>query len=154
MVVPVVLDGGADDPQVPSVLPREGDFGESGALFVIFQGGPEPATVALKGSRGPGREHAAAAHQSLDLEARIQAPGVEGLCHISEIDRDEGLSLAEMFNQSQAVNCRILRVDWHESRIGLSMHGIDQDETIEESGDVAGDSAPTWDSASSPRPAG
>ncbi len=26
------------------------------------------------------------------------APGVEGLCHISEIDRDEGLSLAEMFS--------------------------------------------------------
>jgi small subunit ribosomal protein S1 len=70
------------------------------------------------------------------------APGVEGLCHISEIDRDEGLSLAEMFNQSQAVNCRILRVDWHESRIGLSMHGVDQDETIEESGEGAAASAP------------
>jgi predicted RNA-binding protein with RPS1 domain len=71
------------------------------------------------------------------------APGVEGLCHISEIDRDEGLSLAEMFNQSQAVNCRILRVDWHESRIGLSMHGVDQDETIEESSEGAAASAPT-----------
>lgn len=55
------------------------------------------------------------------------APGVEGLCHISEIDRDEGLPLAEMFSTGQAVQCRILRVDWHESRIGLSMHGIDQD---------------------------
>jgi small subunit ribosomal protein S1 len=55
------------------------------------------------------------------------APGVEGLCHISEIDRDEGLSLAEMFSAGQTVMCRILRVDWHESRIGLSMHGVDQD---------------------------
>ena len=55
------------------------------------------------------------------------APGVEGLCHISEIDRDEGLSLAEMFATGQAVRCRILRVDWHESRIGLSMHSIEQD---------------------------
>ncbi|MGD9252753.1 MAG: 30S ribosomal protein S1 [Holophagae bacterium] len=71
------------------------------------------------------------------------APGVEGLCHISEIDRDEGLSLAEMFNQSQAVNCRILRVDWHESRIGLSMHGVDQGEAPEESADGADASAPT-----------
>ncbi len=56
------------------------------------------------------------------------APGVEGLCHISEIDRDQGLPLAEMFNTGQPVQCRILRVDWHESRIGLSMHGIDQDD--------------------------
>jgi small subunit ribosomal protein S1 len=55
------------------------------------------------------------------------APGVEGLCHISEIDRDEGLSLAEMFSAGQTVRCRILRVDWHESRIGLSMHSIEQD---------------------------
>jgi len=54
------------------------------------------------------------------------APGVEGLCHISEIDRDEGLSLAEMFAPGQAVRCRILRVDWHESRIGLSMHAVEQ----------------------------
>ena len=30
------------------------------------------------------------------------APGVEGLCHISEIDRDEGLSLAEMFTARSA----------------------------------------------------
>ena len=56
------------------------------------------------------------------------APGVEGLCHISEIDRDQGLPLAEMFSTGQPVQCRILRVDWHESRIGLSMHGIDQDD--------------------------
>jgi small subunit ribosomal protein S1 len=55
------------------------------------------------------------------------APGVEGLCHISEIDRDEGLSLAEMFSAGQPVRCRILRIDWHESRIGLSMHGVEQD---------------------------
>jgi small subunit ribosomal protein S1 len=68
------------------------------------------------------------------------APGVEGLCHISEIDRDEGLSLAEMFSQGQVVNCRILRIDWHESRIGLSMHGVDQEEAVEAA--VASESAP------------
>ncbi len=56
------------------------------------------------------------------------APGVEGLCHISEIDRDESLSLAEMFSTGQQVMCRILRIDWHESRIGLSMHGVQQDD--------------------------
>jgi small subunit ribosomal protein S1 len=64
------------------------------------------------------------------------APGVEGLCHISEIDRDDGLSLAETFTPGQRVQCRILRVDWHESRIGLSMHGVQQDE-IPEAGTAA-----------------
>jgi small subunit ribosomal protein S1 len=55
------------------------------------------------------------------------APGVEGLCHISEIDREGGLNLAEMFTTGQAVACRILRIDWNENRIGLSMHGIPQE---------------------------
>jgi small subunit ribosomal protein S1 len=59
------------------------------------------------------------------------APGVEGLCHISEIDRDEGLSLAEMFSAGNQVQCRILRVEWHENRIALSMHGLQQDESPE-----------------------
>jgi small subunit ribosomal protein S1 len=59
------------------------------------------------------------------------APGVEGLCHISEIDRDEGLSLAEMFSPGIQVKCRILRVEWHENRIALSMHGLNQDESQE-----------------------
>ena len=60
------------------------------------------------------------------------APGVEGLCHISEIDREEGLALAEVFSTGQRVRCRILRVDWHESRIGLSMHAVEQDGVEEE----------------------
>ncbi len=55
------------------------------------------------------------------------APGVEGLCHISEIDREGGLNLAEMFTTGQPVACRILRIDWNENRIGLSMHGIPQE---------------------------
>jgi len=60
------------------------------------------------------------------------SPGVEGLCHISEIDRDSGLSLAEMFIQGQRVRCRILRIDWNENRIGLSMHGVSQEGAEEE----------------------
>jgi small subunit ribosomal protein S1 len=74
------------------------------------------------------------------------APGVEGLCHISEIDRDEGLALAEMYSAGQAVRCRILRVDWHESRIGLSMHAVEQDGvedevTVETAESAAADTA-------------
>ncbi len=71
------------------------------------------------------------------------APGVEGLCHISEIDRDEGLALAEMFTTGQAVQCRILRVDWNESRIGLSMHNLDQDAAAEETATDDDDGAAT-----------
>jgi len=56
------------------------------------------------------------------------APGVEGLCHISEIDRDGGLTLAETFMSGQNVTCRILRIDWNENRIGLSMHSVEQDD--------------------------
>jgi len=65
------------------------------------------------------------------------SPGVEGLCHISEIDRDTGASLLEIFSQNQAVRCRILRIDWNENRIGLSMHGLSQDEAEDDVASVA-----------------
>jgi small subunit ribosomal protein S1 len=71
------------------------------------------------------------------------APGVEGLCHISEIDRDASLALAEMFATEQAVRCRILRIDWHESRIGLSMHTVEQDGVVDRSGGDVSDSVGT-----------
>jgi small subunit ribosomal protein S1 len=64
------------------------------------------------------------------------APGVEGLCHISEIDRDGGLTLAEVFIPAQNVTCRILRIDWNENRIGLSMHSVDQDDDGETTASV------------------
>lgn len=66
------------------------------------------------------------------------SPGVEGLCHISEIDRDTGASLLEIFSQNQAVRCRILRIDWNENRIGLSMHGLSQTEAEDEIASDAG----------------
>jgi small subunit ribosomal protein S1 len=70
-------------------------------------------------------------------------PGVEGLCHISEIDRESGLSLAEMFVSGQRVACRILRVDWNENRIGLSMHGVSEEdaERAEEAAETAASAA-------------
>jgi len=60
------------------------------------------------------------------------SPGVEGLCHISEIDRESGLALAEIFAPGQRVRCRILRIDWNENRIGLSMQGVSQDGAAED----------------------
>ncbi len=65
------------------------------------------------------------------------APGVEGLCHISEIDRDKELSLGETFLANQKVWCRILRIDWNESRIGLSMHSVTRDDGDDDSGAAA-----------------
>ncbi len=66
------------------------------------------------------------------------APGVEGLCHISEIDLDSGMMLQEMFSPGQKVLCRILRIDWNDNRIGLSMHGVSQDGAGEAAAPAAG----------------
>ncbi len=76
------------------------------------------------------------------------APGVEGLCHISEVDRDPGATLAEVFAPGQKVRCRILRIDWNDNRIGLSMHGVSQDEVEDDSaGTVSDSTSPAIDTA-------
>jgi len=74
------------------------------------------------------------------------APGVEGLCHISEIDRDGVETLAEVFSPGQKVRCRILRIDWNENRIGLSMNSVSQSDAEEEF-EGAGESAGVADTA-------
>jgi len=54
------------------------------------------------------------------------APGVEGLCHVSEVERHGTQPLSAAFGRGQAVRCRLIRVDWNEKRIGLSLRGIPQ----------------------------
>jgi small subunit ribosomal protein S1 len=56
------------------------------------------------------------------------APGVEGLCHVSEVERHGTQPLSAAFNRGQTVRCRLIRVDWNEKRIGLSLRGIPQPE--------------------------
>ncbi len=56
------------------------------------------------------------------------APGVEGLCHVSEVERHGTQPLSGGFNRGQEVRCRLIRVDWNEKRIGLSLRGIPQPE--------------------------
>jgi len=56
------------------------------------------------------------------------APGVEGLCHVSEIERRGNQALAGLFERGQKVRTRLIRVDWNERRIGLSLRGIQQPE--------------------------
>jgi small subunit ribosomal protein S1 len=60
------------------------------------------------------------------------APGVEGLCHISEIERLGSQPLAEVYSRGQRVRTRLIRVDWNEKRIGLSLRGIPQPEPEQE----------------------
>lgn len=59
------------------------------------------------------------------------APGVEGLCHISEVERVGTQPLTQGFNRGQRVRTRLIRIDWNEKRIGLSLRGIDQPEPDE-----------------------
>ena len=59
------------------------------------------------------------------------APGVEGLCHVSEVERHGTQALTTAFTRGQAVRCRLIRVDWNEKRIGLSLRGIAQPDPSE-----------------------
>jgi len=56
------------------------------------------------------------------------APGVEGLCHISEVERRGNQPLSAAFERGQRVRTRLIRIDWNEKRIGLSLRGIPQPE--------------------------
>lgn len=56
------------------------------------------------------------------------APGVEGLCHVSEVERLGGGSLADEFPKGRKLRCRLIRLDFAERRIGLSLRGISQPE--------------------------
>lgn len=60
------------------------------------------------------------------------APGVEGLCHVSEVERLSSGPLAEEFPKGRKVRCRLIRLDFAERRIGLSLRGITQPEWKEE----------------------
>jgi small subunit ribosomal protein S1 len=59
------------------------------------------------------------------------APGVEGLCHISEVERRGNQPLSAGFERNQVVRTRLIRIDWNEKRIGLSLRGITQPEAAE-----------------------
>ncbi|MFI5143478.1 MAG: 30S ribosomal protein S1 [Thermoanaerobaculales bacterium] len=59
------------------------------------------------------------------------APGVEGLCHISEVERHGNQALSALFERGQRVRTRLIRIDWNEKRIGLSLRGIPQPEPTE-----------------------
>jgi small subunit ribosomal protein S1 len=53
------------------------------------------------------------------------AEGVEGLAHISEIDRDPGAKLDRLFNPGEPVRVRVIKIDWNEKKIGLSLRDVE-----------------------------
>jgi small subunit ribosomal protein S1 len=52
--------------------------------------------------------------------------GVEGLAHISEIPRDPKVKLDRIFRPGDEVRARIIKIDWTEKKIGLTLKDVDQ----------------------------
>ncbi|HUP66352.1 MAG TPA: 30S ribosomal protein S1 [Thermoanaerobaculia bacterium] len=53
--------------------------------------------------------------------------GVEGLVHVSEVEREGRLKLDQIFNPGDRVRTRIIKIDWAEKKLGLTMRDVSQD---------------------------
>jgi len=53
------------------------------------------------------------------------ADGVEGLAHISEIGRDGSTRIEEMFHPGDPIRARVIKLDWAEKKIGLSLRDVE-----------------------------
>ena len=52
------------------------------------------------------------------------AEGVEGLAHVSEVQRDPKLKLDKAFHPGEQIRVRIIKIDWTERKIGLSTRDV------------------------------
>jgi small subunit ribosomal protein S1 len=52
------------------------------------------------------------------------ADGVEGLAHVSEVQRDPKMKLDKTFKVGDAIRVRIIKIDWTERKIGLSTRDV------------------------------
>ena len=52
------------------------------------------------------------------------AEGVEGLAHVSEIQRDPKVKLDKAFKVGDPIRVRIIKIDWTERKIGLSTRDV------------------------------
>ncbi|MBI2213707.1 MAG: 30S ribosomal protein S1 [Acidobacteria bacterium] len=83
--------------------------------------------------------------------------GVEGLAHISEIPRDPKVKLDRIFRPGDEVRARIIKIDWTEKKIGLTLKDVDQPNREESRGtadDAASDEAATHEAATDEPAAG
>src|SRR5437870_3887405 len=53
------------------------------------------------------------------------ADGVEGLAHVSEIQRDSKQKLDKAFHIGEPVRARIIKIDWNDKKIGLSTRDVE-----------------------------
>jgi small subunit ribosomal protein S1 len=57
---------------------------------------------------------------SFGIFARLEE-GLEGLVHVSEMELGNGATVREFFQEGQQINVRILHMDSHHQRLGLSL---------------------------------
>lgn len=67
--------------------------------------------------------------------------GVEGLAHVSEINRDIKVKLDKAFQVGEPIRVRIIKIDWTEKKIGLSTRDVEP-LSAEERAAVPGAEAP------------
>ena len=53
------------------------------------------------------------------------AEGVEGLAHVSEIQRDMKVKLEKMYEVGDPLRVRIIKIDWTDKKIGLSTRDVE-----------------------------
>jgi small subunit ribosomal protein S1 len=58
--------------------------------------------------------------------------GVEGLVHVSEVQREGRVKLDQMFTAGDAVRARIIKMDPVEKKLGLTMRDVSQEAAAEE----------------------
>jgi small subunit ribosomal protein S1 len=51
--------------------------------------------------------------------------GVEGLAHVSEIQRDPKTKLDKIFKVGDSIRTKIIKIDWNERKIGLSTRDVE-----------------------------
>jgi small subunit ribosomal protein S1 len=82
------------------------------------------------------------------------ADGVEGLAHVSEVQRDNRVKLDKVFQVGEVLRTRIIKIDPNERKIGLTTRDVDpltEEEKAEFSGHAAEhEQAPGEASASTP----
>src|SRR5437867_1597856 len=72
--------------------------------------------------------------------------GVEGLAHVSEIQRDSKVKLDKAFKVGEPIRTRLIKIDWNERKIGLSTKDV---EPLSES-ERAGQAAPSQTTEAEP----
>ena len=53
------------------------------------------------------------------------ADGVEGLAHVSEVQRDPKVKLDKAFHVGEPIRVKIIKIDWTERKIGLSTRDVE-----------------------------